>query len=682
MLNTQPSVFRNDDINSSMTNRLMTGATRARRALSEGSDLDSAYVLRPDQRGVFEDLVEYLVDASNRTAADALPMGRIVLPSRTGKTVVAGKFIGECGLTATFIVPSKTLLEQAVNDIANQFPAVPVGYYYGDGKKLVSAGVNVITYQSLIGLWSSGKKLPEPLASSALVFADEGHMAMTARRLNVIMRGFDPRVPRIAMTATPDYNFERALGRFFPDLIHELSLAEAMKLDLLAPVRTWVYEVNVDASKVRMVAGNYDEAEIGEIMSAAPFFEMTNVLRYHPDNIDRSALICCSSRWQAKKLLAYLGKHRPQDRPMPVVIDKDTSRTARRAAMDGYERGEIDTIINVRAMLLGWNSPRCKLLIDLAPSTSHVLAMQKYFRPMTKWGNRTARIYLLVPSKLPKVPLLPIDFFLFGGGVYESGELIASSNQIKDKTEERAALSHKVASVAGVTLKSRIVIAQKFESPKLDPNNREAVKAVCLSNSAIKPEKICGYQRFRWLYFNHELFKGHGWQLLRFLGVASDKHEYLAFMAKMFAEAAGDRFFEVAGMTAEERRQAREVSCENDAEYLIQRIGVRDILLDGQWRSMQQGSRALFGSDYPSPEEIAIGQEFRRNLLECLQFLRPQEEGVLRLAFGIGGEELTYGEIAERYEVCRERIRQIVEKALRSLRHPARSSRFKGFLEP
>jgi superfamily II DNA or RNA helicase len=625
---------------------------------------------RPDQNNVFNDLVEYVADASERPAVDALPMGRIILPSRTGKTVIAGKFIGESGLTATFLVPTKTLLEQAVGDLRKLLPGAPVGCYYADGKKLVERGVNVITYQSLVGMWSEKGKLLPPLARSALVFADEGHTAMTARRMMALTKGFDPKAPRIAMTATPDYDFERALGKYFPDLIHELSLGEAMDLDLLAPVRVWVAEVDADASRVRMIAGNYDEVELGEIMSSAPFFKMANIFRYHPDNIGRSALICCSTRRQAAELRAYLIKFRPQDRPKPALVDKDTSREKRAKLMAGFENGKIDTIINVRAMLLGWNSPHCKVLIDLAPSTSHVLAMQKYFRPMTKWGNREARIYLLTPSNLPKMPLLPTDFFFFGDGEYRCGDLIASRNRTKTEESSSPVLRRK-SLIAGVTLKSRIVLAQRFERPKLDPGDRESVRAVCLSNSAIKADKICGYQRFRWLYFDHELFKGHGWQLLRFLGVASDKIKYLSFMAGMFAEAAREQYLEIAGMTVEERRRVEDISCYEDAVYFVERVSNCGSVGVTLRRSMQQGSRALFGPECPSPETIAVGKETFSLVLKALnnsEILTPKEKDILRLRFGLDGEELTLDEVGLRYERSRERMRGMEEQALGKIR--------------
>jgi superfamily II DNA or RNA helicase len=76
---------------------------------------------------------------------------------------------------------------------------------------------------------------------------------MTKLRMQALNQAFDRKAIRIALTATPDYNEKRSLQRFFPDLIHEIDLAEAFAMELLAPTRMWVVEVDANASTVRFV---------------------------------------------------------------------------------------------------------------------------------------------------------------------------------------------------------------------------------------------------------------------------------------------------------------------------------------------------------------------------------------------------------------------------------------------
>ena len=62
--------------------------------------------------------------------------------------------------------------------------------------------------------------------------------------------------------------------------------------------------------------------------------------------------------------------------------------------------------------------------------------------------------------------------------------------------------------------------------------------------------------------------------------------------------------------------------------------------------------------------------------------LSPKEKEILRLRFGIGEEsEHTLEEVGRRFDVTRERIRQIEAKALRKLRHPLRGRNLKAFIE-
>ncbi len=78
----------------------------------------------------------------------------------------------------------------------------------------------------------------------------------------------------------------------------------------------------------------------------------------------------------------------------------------------------------------------------------------------------------------------------------------------------------------------------------------------------------------------------------------------------------------------------------------------------------------------PDPETIASDAEVVREVDDLLGALSPKEGQVLRLRYGLGvPESLTLDEVGERYEVTRERIRQIEVKALRKLKHPRRLER-------
>ena len=83
-----------------------------------------------------------------------------------------------------------------------------------------------------------------------------------------------------------------------------------------------------------------------------------------------------------------------------------------------------------------------------------------------------------------------------------------------------------------------------------------------------------------------------------------------------------------------------------------------------------------------APADAATFTMLREQLIEVLDSLTPREQNVLRLRFGLDdGRARTLEEVGKKFEVTRERIRQIEAKALRKLRHPSRSKKLKDFLE-
>lgn len=85
--------------------------------------------------------------------------------------------------------------------------------------------------------------------------------------------------------------------------------------------------------------------------------------------------------------------------------------------------------------------------------------------------------------------------------------------------------------------------------------------------------------------------------------------------------------------------------------------------------------------DY-SVEEIVLNMDLRNKLEEILATLDDRSKDVIIKRFGLNGQEpMTLEEIGETYNVTRERIRQIESKALRKLRHPSRSKKYKAYCE-
>ena len=80
-----------------------------------------------------------------------------------------------------------------------------------------------------------------------------------------------------------------------------------------------------------------------------------------------------------------------------------------------------------------------------------------------------------------------------------------------------------------------------------------------------------------------------------------------------------------------------------------------------------------------SPEEYTENEILKEEIKEVLQ---PREQEVLELRFGlVDGICHTLEDVGKKFNVTRERIRQIEAKALRKLRHPSRAKQLKDFLD-
>jgi RNA polymerase primary sigma factor len=89
----------------------------------------------------------------------------------------------------------------------------------------------------------------------------------------------------------------------------------------------------------------------------------------------------------------------------------------------------------------------------------------------------------------------------------------------------------------------------------------------------------------------------------------------------------------------------------------------------------------LRSSESPNPDRDLLHESLRTEIQRALETLTPREADVVRLYFGLGNEHpMTLEEIGETFDLTRERVRQIKEKAIRRLKHTSRSKILKTYL--
>ena len=101
-------------------------------------------------------------------------------------------------------------------------------------------------------------------------------------------------------------------------------------------------------------------------------------------------------------------------------------------------------------------------------------------------------------------------------------------------------------------------------------------------------------------------------------------------------------------------------------------------LVEGEDSNMYN---VIGSEDSPNPDEGLMVDSLRQEIERSLATLTPREGEVIRAYFGLNGEHaMTLEEIGEAFDLTRERVRQIKEKAIRRLKHTSRSKILKTYL--
>lgn len=111
----------------------------------------------------------------------------------------------------------------------------------------------------------------------------------------------------------------------------------------------------------------------------------------------------------------------------------------------------------------------------------------------------------------------------------------------------------------------------------------------------------------------------------------------------------------------------------------------RHVSMDAPLKEGDESSSSMYdvleNDSLPSPEKELLQESLKNEINRSLSTLTPREADVLKLFYGLDGErQMSLDEIGSRFDLTRERVRQIKEKAVRRLRHTSRSKMLKAYL--
>jgi len=129
---------------------------------------------------------------------------------------------------------------------------------------------------------------------------------------------------------------------------------------------------------------------------------------------------------------------------------------------------------------------------------------------------------------------------------------------------------------------------------------------------------------------------------------------------------------------------AKELEMDTDEINTALRLQGRHVSVDAPFSKSDDNNSLLdilANEDNPLPDHKLMRDSLKIEIERVLSTLAEREADVIRLYFGLDGEHpMTLEEIGEKFNLTRERVRQIKEKAIRRLRHASRSKFLRGYL--
>ena len=293
-------------------------------------------------------------------------------PTASGKTIAAAGFVEAARTEGVLILTHRRLL-------VDQFRRELTEHGYGDrlteaileGQKAARPG-NPITIQTYA--WFARHVAEIDRDAYQLVICDEAHTALGEKTSAAIRLLQEPIF--IGMTATEQL-IAKQVSDVFPASVDDLPLADAARRGLIAPLRCLRVPPVAAINPVPIVGGDFEERALAQALDHEAL-NMAAATLYRERFGDAPGIVYAAGVDHAYNLAiafraAGIKTEAVSGRTPPVKLAE---------ILAGYERGEIDVLINAMLLAEGWNSPRATVVMHLAPTASKRVYQQRIGRIM------------------------------------------------------------------------------------------------------------------------------------------------------------------------------------------------------------------------------------------------------------------------------------------------------------
>ncbi len=433
-------------------------------------------VLREHQRTVFDDTVEFFKSEENNS-------GYIELPTGTGKTVLFVEFskhVLESGLLKDqdlpekilVVVPRVNLLHQTSGEryerrgFSHFAKNIPVSLYYGE-KQDTDRDIVITTYQSLAKMFEAKewleeeerlnekgmsllppidsqiydrlkhKKMTESIDGFGLIIFDEAHHLFGQKKRELFNR-LPEAIQKLGLTATPE-TIEDSLDSVFSERIHEMSLEEAIDLEILSPVKLYAISSAAKIDQLELDSqGDYTEESLQDLMNDD---ERNKIILNTAAEFVESGLQGVVSCVRGQDVLHARNTAELLSR-VKITLPDGSTRFMSAAWVGGirkeaeneqilhdFEKGFYDVLTYVDTLGEGWDSSVAKFLINGRPTASERVAKQRLGRVLRRQDQLSPSYVIDIVDDIAEKPQV-LAYDLLPSSQYRQGELIQSPNTV------------------------------------------------------------------------------------------------------------------------------------------------------------------------------------------------------------------------------------------------------------
>lgn len=319
-------------------------------------------------------LRDYQIDAVETLLCDSARASLAVLATGLGKTRIMGEMLRVTpNARSLFIVDSVDLLDQTAARFREL--ELPLGIYCGSRGKQTGASLTIATIQSV---------LSSPDAYET-IYIDETHGFVEEKGRYQALLQKHPSAKIYGFTATPfrSNGYIYGSGKLYPRITFERGIQFGIDNGwLVRPVLRGSL-AQFDISKLKVVRGEYDQAQVGELVRDSRL-QIVDALLYLQER--KKVLWFCSNIKHAEHVHEHL--------PDSVVYHSELSREERIRAKDAFENGIARHLIFVSTLAKGYDYPPADALVILRPTRSPTLWVQVAGRVLRTYPGKENALIL------------------------------------------------------------------------------------------------------------------------------------------------------------------------------------------------------------------------------------------------------------------------------------------------